>query len=159
VTRSRAAAAAVTAGAVVAALVAWYSGWQHWAARETGSLNTPGTPPNYNFWSGFGSVWPWSMGVLVTLLLLAYHALRRNNCHVHRCWRIGTHPVADGSVVTCGYHHAKITGRPRRLTVEHLRQLHRDHHGTKALLTEIHGHVTAAAEAAKIAEALRRDRR
>jgi hypothetical protein len=28
---------------------------QHWLAQMTGSQNTPGTPRNYNFWSGFGS--------------------------------------------------------------------------------------------------------
>jgi hypothetical protein len=41
---------------VVAGIVAWVlyaSGFNHWLAAHTGTVNEPG--PYYGFWSGFGS--------------------------------------------------------------------------------------------------------
>ncbi|HVU74528.1 MAG TPA: hypothetical protein VHE83_16300 [Mycobacteriales bacterium] len=51
----------------------------------------------YAFWSGFAQGVPLFGG----LYLLA----RKHNCHVHRCWRIGRHPVDGTSYVTCRTHH------------------------------------------------------
>jgi hypothetical protein len=71
---------------------------QHWLSIHTGSLNTPGAPPNYNFWSGFGS----DLGE-VTLLAAVLGMYHRHNCHAKRCWRIGKH-VVDGTP-WCSKHH------------------------------------------------------
>lgn len=54
----------------------WRLGVQHWLAVHTGSSNTPGAPPNYNFWSGFGS----DVQELTMLggLAVVWHSV---NCH------------------------------------------------------------------------------
>lgn len=64
----------------------------------------------YDFWSGIAT-----QG---SILLLGIGALRRHNCHVHRCWRFGRHPVPGTSIVTCAKHHPVL--RDRRVTVEHV---------------------------------------
>lgn len=63
-------------------------------------LGIPGSGPWYGFWSGFGSdVGEVAIaGGLVTLV-------RRHNCHVHRCWRIGRHQVEGTPHVVCRRHH------------------------------------------------------
>jgi hypothetical protein len=114
-----AAVALVIAGCV--ALAVWYRDWQSWAAYETGSQNTSGTPPNYNYWSGFGSVFPWGMGILATLILLAYHNLRKHNCHARGCWRVGNFPVDGTPFVTCSKHHPRIDKMP---TAEEIAEVH-----------------------------------
>ena len=53
----------------------------------------------YAFWSGFGS----DLGELAIVGgLLA--VVRRHNCEVHRCWRMGRHRTPDGHMV-CRKHH------------------------------------------------------
>lgn len=71
--------------------------------------------PFYAWWSGAGS----DISELVLLGGL-YALLRKHNCHVHRCWRIGRLPVEiDGaSYVVCRRHHPR--GAP---THEDLRQV------------------------------------
>ena len=71
----------------------------HWLAIHTGSVNTSGSPQNYNFWSGFGSDLGEIaiIGGLVTLV-------RKHNCEVHRCWRLGRHQTAADHHV-CRVHH------------------------------------------------------
>ena len=96
----------VIAGCVILAIM--YRSWQSWAAYETGSRNTDGTPPNYNYWSGFGSVFPWGMGILVTLLAVFYHNLRKHNCHAKGCIRIGRYPVDGTPYTTCRKHHPHV---------------------------------------------------
>jgi hypothetical protein len=100
-----------------AALVYWFHTWQSWAAYETGSRNTPGTPPNYNYWSGFGSVFPWSFGVITGILGLLYQHARKANCHTHGCWRVGSYPAGDYTV--CKKHHREVHGT--HPTIEHLK--------------------------------------
>jgi len=130
-------------------VVTWRMGTQHWITYHTGSQNSSGTPPNYNFWSGFGSVFPWSMGVLagwITFIALWY---RKHNCHNEKCWRLGIHQVAGGQYVVCRKHHNEITGHPhRKLSTEFLRARHLEHVASKELLQEIHRHVTALAPGA-----------
>lgn len=88
---------------------------QHWLAYMTGSLNTSGAPPNYNFWSGVGS----DIGELAMFGWLATF-LRRHNCEVHRCWRLGRHATAAGHVV-CRRHHPD-----GKLTAGHVAQRHQE---------------------------------
>ena len=90
----------------------------YWLQVHTGTVNEPG--PYYGFWSGFGS----DLGeyaIVSSVLAGVYHAARKGNCHAHRCWRIGSLPVADGYKV-CKKHHREITGA--HPTVEHLTLRH-----------------------------------
>jgi hypothetical protein len=54
-------------------------------------------PDGYNFISG-----PLAD---ITLLGAVYAILRRHNCHVKGCWRIGRHQVAGTTYVVCRKHH------------------------------------------------------
>lgn len=54
----------------------------------------------YLWWSGIASDLP----ELAVLGAVAAH-LRRINCHVHRCWRVGRFPVAGTGFVVCRQHH------------------------------------------------------
>lgn len=78
--------------------VFWRLGVQHWLTVHTGSENTPGSPPNYNFFSGSGS--DISELAIVGAVVGGY---RKHNCHQSRCWRIGRH-VVDGTP-WCDRHH------------------------------------------------------
>src|SRR5262249_11034224 len=64
-----------------------------------------GNGAHYLFWSGIGS----DIGE-VAILGWLYAFLRRHNCEVHGCWRLGRHTTAGGHVV-CKRHHpaGKIT--------------------------------------------------
>lgn len=97
------------AAAVMAAAVIFYDQWQHWLAYATGSYNCPktgcpgGVAHNYNFFSGSGS----DIGQITlvgSIVALIVTTLRKNNCEVHGCWRLGRHQTAAGHVV-CRRHH------------------------------------------------------
>jgi hypothetical protein len=66
----------------------------HWLGLDSAS----GTP--YLAWSGILS--DIAEVAVVGGLISIY---RRHNCTVHRCWRIGRHPVAGTPFVTCRKHH------------------------------------------------------
>ncbi len=83
-----------------------YHAVQHWLAYETGSENTAGAPPNYNFWSGFGS--DLGEATLVAAVLGIYH---KHNCHQKRCLWIGRHLV-DGTP-WCNRHHEEARSAQR----------------------------------------------
>lgn len=70
----------------------WWFPLQHWLAIHTGTDNESG--PYYGFLSGAGSD-------LSELLLPfgLYAFLRRHNCQVHHCWRLGRHTTAAGHSV------------------------------------------------------------
>lgn len=70
----------------------------NWVGHILGLDNLSG--PWYGFWSGFGS----DMSEVIMFGWL-YAFLRKHNCHVQGCWRIGRHAV-DGYVV-CARHHPK----------------------------------------------------
>jgi hypothetical protein len=84
--------------ALVLAVVFWRYGVQHWLAYHTGSQNTPGSPPNYNFFSGSGSDLQ-ELTLLSGLAVMWHHV----NCHEAGCWRPGKHKV-DGTP-WCNRHH------------------------------------------------------
>lgn len=54
----------------------------------------------YGFWSGFGS----DLGEAGIVLGL-FASVRKHNCHVRRCWRVGRHPVEGTPYVVCAKHH------------------------------------------------------
>lgn len=98
----------------IAALATWHNQAWWWVEVHTGTVNEPG--PYYGFFSGFGSD-------LSELALLAGIGglLRRYNCEVHGCWRIGRHTTEAGHHV-CRVHHPD-----GRLTAEAVRQAHHLH--------------------------------
>jgi hypothetical protein len=69
-----------------------------WLAHLFGLDNLSGS--YYGFWSGAGSDLGELaiVGGLVTLV-------RHRTCHVHRCWRLGRHPVDGTPHVVCRKHH------------------------------------------------------
>lgn len=70
----------------------------HWLLHFTGADDLSG--PIYGFWSGFGS----DLGEIAIIGgLIAI--IRRHNCHVRGCWRVGRHPVEGTSFVVCRAHH------------------------------------------------------
>lgn len=68
----------------------------------------------YGFWSGFGSI---VIPPVLTALPIVFVMLRRHNCHVHHCWRVGRHPSDDGLYRVCGKHHPRV---PDRVTQQHV---------------------------------------
>ena len=73
--------------------------------------------PWYAFYSGFGSI---IVPPVLTAVPITWVLLRKHNCHVHRCWRIGRQAVEGTTFVVCRKHHTK--GKP---TAEHIHQVHR----------------------------------
>lgn len=69
----------------------------HWLAVHTGTINEGG--PYYGFFSGFGSDLS-EIAILGGLIAV----VRRHNCEVHHCWRLGRHQTAAGHHV-CRAHH------------------------------------------------------
>jgi hypothetical protein len=65
----------------------------HWTGSDYGS---PGQFQPYDFLSGLA-------GLSVFSLLIAQ--LRKHNCHVHGCWRLGRHPVEGTLYTVCRWHH------------------------------------------------------
>jgi hypothetical protein len=60
----------------------------------------------YGLWSGFGGALP-DVLILTALAGWLYH----NNCHQHRCWRVGRHPVGDTGIRVCRRHHPVLGAR------------------------------------------------
>lgn len=71
------------------------------------------TGAGYQWWSGAGS----DLGELA-IIGGVYAGLRKINCEVHGCWRIGRHGTAAGHR-SCRKHHPD-----ERLTVEALHAAH-----------------------------------
>jgi hypothetical protein len=73
-----------------------------------------------------------------------YQIVRRYNCHEPRCWRVGTHPAADGQFLLCYRHHPDFQGK--RPTHEMIERVHRHLAHVGALhdrLEEVHGVLAA----------------
>lgn len=92
----------------------------HWLVHVyfavTGAADEPGK--TYGFWSGFGGTLLFSAICLFPVWW--YH----NNCHQHRCWRVGRHPVEGTGITTCRRHHP-VLGPHRKLTAEKILHLHK----------------------------------
>ena len=110
--------------AAVAAGVQFYHPVQHWLAYETGSYNTPGTPHNSDYWMGFGAVFPWELGLFVSMGAFLVAHYRLNNCHVDRCLRLARYPAASGHFKVCRKHHPEAHVRSHRVTFEHVQFAH-----------------------------------
>lgn len=65
--------------------------------------------PWYAWWSG--------VGANVGLLGGAFVVVRKHQCHVKRCWRIGRHPAGDFHV--CRKHHPGIAAPTAQEVREH----------------------------------------
>jgi hypothetical protein len=90
---------------VACALVASWSPLQHWLAVHTGTIDEGGV--YYGFWSGFGA----DLGevtLITTVGLGVYTGVRRANCHVKGCWRIGHHPLEGTPYHLCARHHPDV---------------------------------------------------
>lgn len=70
----------------------------NWLSHILGMDNLSGQW--YGFWSGFGS----DVGELAIVGAL-YTQVRRHNCHVRKCWRVGRHKVYGTDFVVCRMHH------------------------------------------------------
>lgn len=113
----------ILVAAVSVTLVDLYHGWQPWVAMHTGSASGNESNGYYAYWSGFGSVFPWSMEMVFGIFLFTYHNWRHKNCHQHGCWRVGSHPVGEYSV--CKRHFEEASGH--KVTAEHLKLAHHLH--------------------------------
>jgi hypothetical protein len=95
---------------VAAAIVAWVLRARvvdHWLAVHTGTNDTSGV--YYGFWSGFGSDLA-EFGILGAIGTGVYQLVKKYNCHEPGCWRVGTHPAADGQFLLCYRHHPDFQG-------------------------------------------------
>ena len=121
---------------------------QHWLATHTGSLNTPGTPPIYYFWSGVAG--SFLVNIITFLLIFYVH----NTCHdSRRCLRWAKYPAAGGVFKLCRHHHPDLKGeRPHR---ELIRRMHAEHKARTAPQQDL-GRVAAdmTAEAGRIVAAV-----
>jgi hypothetical protein len=129
---------AAVAGVILWALHARLVG--HWLQVHTGTVNEGG--PYYGFWSGFGSDIA-EFGILGAIGTGLYQLFKKVNCHEPGCWRVGTHPAADGQFMLCYRHHPDYMGK--KPTHELILRLHAEHQERQAaihrMLSENHRHV------------------
>ena len=79
----------------------------HWTGSDYGAPYGRFVP--YDFLSGiFGGS---------AFLTGAWVLVRKNNCEVHRCWRLGRHPVEGTGHRVCRRHNPE-----GRITAEHVRE-------------------------------------
>lgn len=71
----------------------------HWLWLHGGLSN--GNSPWYLWPSGWGSI---LIPPILTAVPIVITLLRKNNCHVHRCWRLGRHPVEGTAYLVCHNH-------------------------------------------------------
>jgi hypothetical protein len=122
---------------VAATTVAWilHAGpVDHWLGVHTGTVNESG--PYYGFWSGFGSDLA-EFSILGAIGTGAYQLVRKYNCHVSGCWRIGSHPAAGGQFMLCYRHHPDLRGK--RPSLDLIERSHAQHVARQdALLRRLH---------------------
>lgn len=97
----------------------WWTFW-HWFQVQTGTIIPPTGSREYNFWSGWGSVF-----VLPLLITLGHYIVDRftHTCHVPGCYRKGKHQIAGGRYTVCTKHHPDTPDDG--LTLEHIQSIHR----------------------------------
>lgn len=91
----------------------------HWLAHILG-IDTQQSE-FYDAWSG---CIPALIGA-VSAASVVWAVLRSLNCHQHRCWRLGKHPVAGTGWKTCRRHHPdpRVAGG---LQAHHIEAAHRE---------------------------------
>jgi hypothetical protein len=82
-----------------------------------------GTSPFYQFWSGF---------YIVALSAVTSSWVRKQNCHVEWCWRLGRFPVADGQFYVCRHHSPDAHVRHKKVTFEHIQRVHAEYERNKS---------------------------
>lgn len=93
--------------------------WQwllHAYYHVSGADNEGGTA--YGSWSGIAGATACFAWIPASAVIY-----RHNNCHQHRCWRLGRHPVGDAGIRVCRRHHPEL-GRHRRLTADVIAEHH-----------------------------------
>lgn len=113
----------------------WWGPFEHWISYSTGSYNTPGSPHNYNYNSGFGSI---VESVGLTWLGIGIAVWWNNQCHVAGCYWPGLSHRTQAGDRACWRHHPES-----KLSAEKLRLRHHEAAIVEAKLDEIHRHVTA----------------
>ena len=133
-------AAAVLLVVVAAIAVGWILNGREvndWLGVHTGTTNESG--PYYGFFSGFGSDIA-EFGILGAIATAIYQLIKKYNCHEPGCWRVGTHPAADGQFLLCYRHHPDFHGS--KPTHDLIVRMHRQHEEQQAAihdkLHEIH---------------------
>ena len=81
----------------------------YWLSHFLGLDNLSG--PYYGFWSGVGSDL-----AEVTLVGAMLTLVRKYNCHVKWCWRVGRHPVEGTTYTVCRRHHPE--GKPTAADIQ-----------------------------------------
>ena len=61
---------------------------------------------NSNRWTALLGGWPQTLEG-IGAVAAGYALLRKHNCHVSGCWRIGRHPVEGTTYITCHHHHPR----------------------------------------------------
>jgi len=74
----------------------------HWLQHFFGFDAGQGNAPHYLFFSGTGS----DLSELA-LVGAVFAIVRKHNCHIRHCWRVGRFPVDGTSFTTCSRHHPK----------------------------------------------------
>lgn len=82
----------------------------HWLGLD--SANSP----FYLFWSGFFAVTVFTVGILTNMWV----HLRKNNCHEHKCARLGRYPVEGTPWIVCRRHHPDPPVKNRIREIYHL---------------------------------------
>ena len=93
----------------------WWWLVQHWLGLDSGS------GPAYLWWSGAGS----DLGEIAIAGALA-GILRKHNCEVHGCWRLGRHKVEGTGHMVCRRHNPE-----GNITAEHVRERYHLYLGSK----------------------------
>jgi hypothetical protein len=123
---------ALLAAAVVVGIISWVIHGplvNHWLAVHTGTNDVSG--PWYGFWSGFGSDLA-ELGIVGAVGTGVYQLVKKYNCHEPGCWRVGTHPAADGKFLLCYRHHPDFQGQ--RPTHDLIVRLHAEQARQQAIL-------------------------
>lgn len=112
-------AAAAMAAAGLAFLVLYWATVAMQSQHFFGFSSGGGNSSHYLFWSGAGSDLG-ELSIVAAVFSLVYALLRKHNCEVTGCWRIGRHDTAAGHTV-CRRHHPDDS-----LTVEDVLSAHQD---------------------------------
>jgi hypothetical protein len=113
--------------AVIVVTVHYYHTYQPWMAAHTGSAGGQEAGGEYAYWSGFGSVIPWELGIFISVWVWIITHYRMVNCHVDHCPRLGRYVAAGGHFKVCRRHHPEAHVRNGQVTFEHIQWAHAMH--------------------------------